>query len=138
MCLADARVLVIGMGRIGRVLTQELEALGATVCAASRHAAHTAHTVPTGDYGDALARCDAVVNTAPALVLDAAALAQLPPSCLVLDLASAPGGVDFAAAKRLGLPVRWELSLPGRMFPASAGRIVRDAVLRAAEGEGLQ
>ena len=32
---ADAEVLIIGNGRIGRVLAQELRALGAKVCVAS-------------------------------------------------------------------------------------------------------
>lgn len=129
--LADATVLVIGSGRIGSSLTRQLRALGCRVCVASRGAAPGPDRVPTGAYGPVLGQCDAVVNTAPALVLDAAALAQTRPDCLILDLASVPGGVDFDAAAQLGHRARWELSLPGRMFPRSAGRIIKEAVLRA-------
>ena len=129
--LADAQVAVIGYGRIGRVLTDLLKAMGAEVCVASRGAAHTAQTMPTGEYGPFLSCCDAVVNTAPAPVLPAEALERTRADCLILDLASAPGGVDREAAARLHRRVRWELGLPGREFPVSAGRIIQAAVMRA-------
>ena len=44
---------------------------------------------------------DLVVNTVPARVLGQAELADLKPDCLVLDLASKPGGVDLEEAARL-------------------------------------
>ncbi len=129
--LADARILVIGYGRIGRVLTQQLRALGATVCVASRRVEPAVQTVPTGRYGPFLRDCDAVVNTAPALVLSSAALERTRRDCLILDLASDPGGVDRDAAAALGRRLRWELGLPGRCFPVSAGRIIKETVLQA-------
>ena len=51
---------------------------------------------------DLAAAFDTVVNTIPAPVLTAAVLAALPKGCLIVDLASKPGGTDFAAARRLG------------------------------------
>lgn len=137
-CLADTRILVIGHGRIGRILTTELRALGASVCVASRRAVIGEEWVQTGDFGSVLTECDAVVNTAPALVLNAVELQRLRPDCLVLDLASAPGGVDMAAARAIGRKVRWELSLPGRMFPRSAGRIIKDTVQRVLNENMMQ
>ena len=128
--LADVNVLVIGNGRIGRVLTRQLEDLGATVCVASRGVRPTVRTVPTGHYGPFLQSCNAIVNTAPVPVLGCAELAQTRADCLLLDLASAPGGIDREAAAALGRRCRWELGLPGRCFPASAGRIIEETVLR--------
>ena len=46
---------------------------------------------------------DAVINTIPAPVLPRALLEQLPRGALVIDLASLPGGTDFAAAEELGI-----------------------------------
>ena len=77
---------------------------------------------------ESLCAYDLVVNTAPARVLDAARLAQLEPDCLVIDLASRPGGVDMEAAARLGVRVIWALSLPGKVAPVTAGRILRDTI----------
>lgn len=47
---------------------------------------------------------DLIVNTIPAQVLDRRRLQWVNPGAFLLDLASAPGGVDRAAAKELGLP----------------------------------
>ena len=44
---------------------------------------------------------DRVVNTIPAPVLTEPVLTALRPGSLIVDLASKPGGTDFAAAQRL-------------------------------------
>ena len=68
-------------------------------------------------------------NTIPAPVLTRPLLEQLQPECLIIDLASRPGGVDFEAAGELGLKTIWALSLPGKVAPITAGGIIRDTVL---------
>ena len=57
---------------------------------------------------------DLIVNTIPAMVLDWRRLGWVNPDAFLLDLASAPGGVDQAAAKELGLRVLQAPGLPGR------------------------
>ena len=71
---------------------------------------------------------DLVVNTVPVRVLDAERLADLRPGCLVIDLASKPGGVDFEAAVRQGVRAIWALSLPGKVAPVTSGKIIRDTI----------
>ena len=51
-----------------------------------------------------------------------------PPGALVIDLASSPGGTDFAAAKELGIRAEHALSLPARCAPQTAGELVADTV----------
>lgn len=128
---ADAQILIVGHGRIARVMEQQLRALGAEVWIASRSPGNEPQMVSTGTYGPVLQTCDAVVNTAPALVLNRAALERTRSDCLILDLASNPGGVDRVAAATLGRRLRWELGLPGRYFPVSAGRVIRRTVRNA-------
>jgi dipicolinate synthase subunit A len=53
---------------------------------------------------------------------------------LLIDLASAPGGVDAEVARGLGLPVVWALSLPGKYAPVTAGEIIADTVLSMLKG----
>ena len=72
---------------------------------------------------------DTVVNTVPAPVLCDAVLAQLRPGSLVVDLASQPGGTDFAAARRLGHRAVHALSLPAACAPETAGEAVARTVL---------
>ena len=69
----------------------------------------------TGQLEGWLCGYDLVVNTVPVRVLREAELADLKPGCLVIDLASKPGGVDFDAAARLGVKAFWALSLPGKV-----------------------
>ena len=71
-----------------------------------------------------------VVNTAPALVITRGVLEALQPGTLVVDLASEPGGTDFAAARALGVRAMHALSLPARFAPETAGELVGRTVLQ--------
>ena len=71
---------------------------------------------------------DLIVNTIPAQVLDRRRLQWVNPGAFLLDLASAPGGVDRAAAKELGLRVLQAPGLPGRTAPVTAAAAIRDSV----------
>lgn len=99
--LQGARILVIGNGRIGGLLAAKLRALGSSVFVSARSARDFARIEAAGHQaldtrflGGSLAEFDLVVNTVPARVLGASELAELPVSCLILDLASKPGGAD--------------------------------------------
>ena len=130
-----ARALVIGCGRLGRALAPRLAGLGARVSVAARKFADLAWAESwgfgaehTGQLQPWLCGYDLVINTVPARVLGEAELAELRPDCLVIDLASKPGGVDLDAAARLGKKVVWALSLPGKVAPVTAGRAIRTAI----------
>lgn len=80
---------------------------------------------------------DTVVNTIPAPVLTEAVLAALRPGSLIVDLASKPGGTDFAAARRLGHRAIHALSLPAACAPETAGEALARTVCEIlAEREG--
>lgn len=64
---------------------------------------------------------DLVVNTIPAPVLDERRLRWVAPGAFLLDLASAPGGIDRAAAQRRNLQVLQAPGLPGRGGPGDGG-----------------
>ena len=68
------------------------------------------------------------MNTVPAPVLTEPVLAALRPGSLIVDLASQPGGTDFAAAQRLGHTAVHALSLPAACAPETAGRFVAQTV----------
>lgn len=70
---------------------------------AGRSALRGAAAAPLTALEQLLPHFDAVINTIPAPVLGAAQLRCLPRGALILDLASRPGGTDFAAARELGL-----------------------------------
>ena len=133
--LFGSRVLVIGYGRIGRLLAHRLKGLGARVTVSARSFRDLAWIEAYGycaEHTDQLAgwlcSYDLIINTVPAQVLGEAALEDVSSDCLIIDLASRPGGVDFESAAALGLKVIWALSLPGKVAPLSSGQIIRDTV----------
>lgn len=129
-----SHVLITGFGRIGKLLAQKLSALGAYVTVSSRSFEDMAWCEVLGyDIMDTrtlsgLGKFDIVVNTVPAPVLGERELAQLSPGALCMDLASKPGGMDFAAAARLGVRALWALSLPGEASPRSAAGMILDTI----------
>lgn len=136
---------VIGHGRIGRLLAEKLAALGAEVCVCARKpedfawirarghkALHSLHL--TGKLGGQ----DVIFNTVPHMMLPHARLAELKKSCLLVDLASAPGGIDLKAAEKLGLNARWALSLPGKAAPESAAQYLYDTLTVILKERGIQ
>jgi dipicolinate synthase subunit A len=131
--------LVIGCGRIGKLLCGKLLHLGARVTGAARKKtdcswmdAQGIKPIHTMSLDGTLDRYDVIFNTIPHLILTSARLRECKPSCVIIDLASAPGGTDFKAAERLGLNCVWALGLPGKHSPESAARymlLVLDRIL---------
>ena len=122
---AVARRLVLLGGRV-TVAARSPEQRANARCAGCRAAPLTA--LPT-----LLPGFDAVINTVPAPVLPRALLQQLPGGALIIDLASLPGGTDFAAAEELGLHAEHALALPGRCAPQTAGALIAQTVLAILE-----
>lgn len=133
--IRGCRCLVLGYGRVAQAVAALFAAVGAKVTVAARRYADFARIESAGyRYTDirtldtALQDFELVINTVPAPVLPEARLHALRDGCLVIDLASRPGGVDFEAAKALGVRVIWALSLPGRVAPHTAGAIIWSTV----------
>lgn len=139
--LADCRCLVVGWGRIGRALTERLVGLGARVTVASRSQrgmrlaqSRGADAVETARLEEALPGTDVVFSTPPFPVLDADVLAAAGAQTCVIDLSSAPYGVDIDAALRLGLRAWREPGIPGRYCPESAAHVLAAHIARICNG----
>jgi len=139
-----SRVLVAGFGRVGRLTAQRFAALGARVSVAARKYEQLAWAQAMGFGAEHLSHLagwlcgyDLVVNTVPSRVLGRAELEDLKEDCLILDLASKPGGVDLQAAGELGLTVIWALALPGKVAPVTAGAAIRDTIYNMLREIGL-
>ena len=63
-------------------------------------------------------------------MIEGGMIAQMDKNALLLDLASAPGGIDLSAAGKLGVRAVWALSLPAKCAPVTAGQFVADTVLQ--------
>lgn len=141
--LQGTRVLVLGYGNVGSATAKRLAALGAKVTVAARRYGQLAQAKADGFAVDRIGQllgyfCSypCVINTVPAQLLGEAELADMDPSVLLIDLASAPGGVDLQAAHRLQRTVVPALSLPGKVAPASAGLAIKQTVIHMLEEQG--
>lgn len=128
--------LVVGYGRIGKVLSSKLSGLDAHVSVSARKYSDIAwisangHTpCHTDKISEIIGRFDIIFNTVPAPVIGEKELAAAKPGALFIDLASKPGGIDFEAARSLGISTVWSLSLPGKVAPIAAGEIIKQTVL---------
>ena len=69
-----------------------------------------------------------VINTIPSIILEEEKLKLLNEDCLIIDLASNPGGVDRNAAKKIGIKTIWALSLPGKVAPLTSAEFIKDTM----------
>ena len=136
----ESAFLVLGYGRVGRAVARRLALLGGRVTVAARSPEQRANARCSGCRAAALTALpallpgfDAVINTIPAPVLPRTLLQRLPAGALIIDLASLPGGTDFAAAEELGLHAEHALALPGRCAPQTAGALIAQTVLAILE-----
>jgi dipicolinate synthase subunit A len=132
-----SRSAVLGFGRTGVTLASTLLALKSTVTVAARKRQDLAKARALGHIPlrfcklkSALPSLDLVFNTAPALVLPRELLSAVKKTCVIVDLASPPGGVDFDAAKELGITAILAPGLPGLVAPRTAGEILSSVVPR--------
>lgn len=135
--LDGTSVAVIGYGRIGELLSLKLKALGANVTVYARRPQVCTHAELLGCLsrricGEASLSFDTntrvIFNTVPSRLFSREILQTLPRECLIVDLASLPGGVDMRAAEELGIRAIWATALPGKCAPESAGIILGQTV----------
>lgn len=130
-----SRVLVTGWGRIAKILTLRLRALGARVTVAARKEGDRAMAAALGmdsveitALESCLADFDFVVNTVPARIFTDAMLCCIREDALLLELASPPGGFDMTLAEHIGLNAKAAPGLPGRCAPETAAELMQRAV----------
>ena len=136
-----SKCVIAGYGRIGKILAKLLKNMGAdvTVLARSEQAltwaeADGCHALPFYCAARYLDDKDIIFNTVPALWMDKNIIDSTSENTVIIDLASAPGGVDLEYAKRICRKVIFALSLPGKVAPESAGNIIADCVLSKLKG----
>mgnify|MGYP003316665571 CR=1 FL=1 len=139
--LDGTKVAVIGYGRIGEVLSAKLKSLGASVtvwarrpevCVRAEVMGHSSKQIVFEVQNESNLTFDrdtrVIFNTVPSRLLTRNVLERLERDCLIIDLASAPGGVDGESAKEFGIHSIWATALPGKCAPESAGVILGQTV----------
>ncbi len=142
--LNGSKVLILGYGRLGKVLSKMLSGIGADVYVEARKysdiawlKAYGINAVYINELDKYLPNMDIIYNTIPCRILDSDKLEITGKDCLIIDLASKPGGVDFEKAKMLGIKVIWALSLPGKVAPVTAANYMKQTIYNIIEELGV-
>lgn len=130
--------VVLGYGRTGQTMARVLGALGARVRVIARRNGVRARAVADGHTAysfdglhTALAGARFAFNTVPASVLSRDDMRKLVAPAVIIDLASAPGGVDFEGARDLGHQAVLAPALPGRVAPETAAGYLGEFIERS-------
>ncbi len=133
--LHSSKCLVLGFGRIGKILSHMLWGIGADVYTEARKHSDLAwikaygyKAVGIDELKSAVAGKDIIFNTIPYEILSYDLLSEIDKGCLIIDLASAPGGVNKKMAEILGIKVITALSLPGKVAPQTAGDMIKTTI----------
>lgn len=134
--LHGSRCLVTGFGLCAQALALRLAGMKArvTVCARreeARQAAETAgyESVSLEDMDEVLPDCSYIFNTVPALLFGREELGRLEEETVLIDIASAPGGVDYEWAGGLGVRAFLCPGLPGIYAPRASAQAMAKRIL---------
>lgn len=130
-----SNVLIMGFGRVGKVLAKMLDGIGAKVsCEARKHSdiawikAYGYNPIMLSELDTELGNFDIIINTIPFQILDANRLDYIKKECVVIDLSANPGGVDRKAAREKELNVIWALSLAGKVAPITSAEFIKETL----------
>ena len=133
--LHGSKVLILGFGRIGKVLARKLSGLSAKVTCAARKdedlawiQAYGHNATNINSLGENLKHFDIIINTVPHMILNEEKLEFVKEECFLIDLASNPGGIDKKAVKDKKLKFVWALSLPGKVAPTTSAEFIKDTI----------
>lgn len=133
--LHGSNCLVLGYGRCGKVLASKLKGLDAKVTVAARNENSLVYakvaglsTIFLNEIKSDIEDFQYIFNTIPFLILDKECLSNVSPDVVIIDIASAPGGVDFEYAKDHGINAKLYLGLPGKFAPKTSAEILLNEI----------
>lgn len=133
--LQGSRVLILGFGRVGKIVANKFSKMSALVTCAARKVSDLAwikaygyNSLNINDMLYDLKEFDIIINTVPQTILKEKELKHIDAEALLIDLASSPGGIDGKMATSMGLNFIWALALPGRIAPSSSAKFIKDTV----------
>ena len=141
--LQGSKVLILGFGRVAKIVANKFSLLSTNVTCAARKISDLAwiqaygyEAININDMLYDLKDFDIIINTVPQIIIKEKELKHMKPDVLLIDLASAPGGIDFNIAKQMGINCVWALALPGKIAPVSSAKFIKEAIYNTLEENG--
>lgn len=140
--LHGSNVLILGFGRVAKVLAKKLKALDAHITCAARKETDFAWMETLGynvtninTLGENLKNYDIIINTVPYIILDNEKLQYINKDCFLLDLASKPGGFDQEYINQNNLNFKWSLAIPGKVAPVTSAIYIKNIIYKLLKKE---
>ncbi len=132
--LFNSKTVVIGFGRIGKILASRLSAFGSRVTVIARNSKDRflaeALGIKAVDFNrlqNEVEAADIIFQTVPHLVLRREILSCIN-NGLIIELSSGCAGTDIEAVNRIGNKMLYAPAIPEKYSPHSAGLILYDSV----------
>jgi len=131
--LQGSHCLVVGFGRCGEILADKLKGLKCDVTVINRGERGLARAGAYGYHVRSLEQRDEenydfIFNTVPAQVIDRKLLERQSKDVVIIDIASAPGGVDLAVCEALGMHAKSCQGLPAKYAPKTSAQILAKVI----------
>ncbi len=140
--IQGSKILILGFGRIGKILAHKFSGISADVTCAARKSedlawikAYGYKEININKIGENLSKYDIIINTVPYKILTEEKIKYIKDECLLVDLASKPGGVDENAINKRKIKFIWALALPGKVAPTTTAEFIKDTIYDILEKE---
>ena len=127
--LHGSKVLILGFGRISKILANKLKALSVDVTCAARKKEDFSwmkcygYKITNINFlKEDLGQYDIIFNTVPHLILTKERIEYVKKDCVLIDLASKPGGIDKETK------FIWALALPGKVAPVTSAEFMKETI----------
>ncbi len=133
--LQGSKILILGFGRVAKMVAKKCKQLDANVtCAARKEQDMT--WIKTYGYeamdirtmGQNLNQYDIIINTVPHIIITKEHMPYIQQDCLLMDLASKPGGFEREQIQKYNFNYVWALALPGKVAPTTTAKFIKDTL----------
>ena len=135
--LPEGKYAITGYGRVAKETASVLTALSCDVTIFARNELQRNDAINNGCNAEKLTKLpclidgfDFVINTVPSLIIDDLTLKNMRKDSKIMELASAPYGLDFEKAREYSIDVIKAFGLPGKYTPKTAGEIIGKRIQR--------
>lgn len=135
-CLHKSKCLVTGFGRCGKTLALKLKGIDTQVTIADRKKEKLAlagsmgfDTIPLSDLAFSIEEYKFIFNTVPAPIIKKELVQSMNPDVSIIDIASAPGGIDFEYCKQQNIRAKLCPGLPGIYASKASAQILYEAIV---------
>ena len=122
---------VTGFGRVAKETVAVLKSLSCDVTVFARNSSQREDAIIKGCKAEPLTSLsrlsgdlDIVINTVPTHIIHEETIMNMKNGSKIIELASAPFGLDFDVARKHGIDVVKAMGLPGKYTPKTAGEII--------------